>query len=105
LPVVATPAELIRLAERHGRLLSVFHQRRWDAVTDDWFHLMLGYGELRVILQAGSLVRAPGPRFEIHGDQGSLVEYGLDAQAKTLEDGGRPGDPGWGWRPRTATPP
>jgi scyllo-inositol 2-dehydrogenase (NADP+) len=69
---------------------------RPGAVTDDWFHLLLGYGELRVILQAGSLVRAPGPRFEIHGDQGSLVKYGLDGQAKMLEDGLRPGDRGWG---------
>jgi scyllo-inositol 2-dehydrogenase (NADP+) len=169
--------ELIRLAERHGRLLSVFHQRRWDgdfltvrrclgaellgqvstdiarwdrfhprpeggwreqplpgsgvlydlgahlvdqalclfglpetvladigaqragAVTDDWFHLVLGYGELRVILQAGSLVRAPGPRFELHGDQGSLAKHCLDPQAKMLEDGLRPGDRGWGLEP------
>jgi scyllo-inositol 2-dehydrogenase (NADP+) len=173
-PSSADADELIRLAERHGRLLSVFHQRRWDGdfltvqrclqagllgrvstYIARWgpvpspargglagaaparlrgpvrprrppgrpgavpvraaghrasrprrpaagrghrrlFHLMLGYGELRVILQAGSLVRVPGPRFEVHGDQGSLVKYGLDAQAKTLEDGGRPGDPGWG---------
>jgi scyllo-inositol 2-dehydrogenase (NADP+) len=173
-PRSAEADELIRLAQRQGRLLSVFHQRRWDgdfltvqqcikagllgrvsiyiarydryrphpgggwreqplagsgvlydlgahlvdqalclfglpatvladigtqragAATDDWFHLLLGYGQLRVILQAGSLVRAPGPRFELHGEQGSLVKYGLDGQAKTLEDGGRPGDPGWG---------
>lgn len=176
-PMVPRSSEadkLIRLAQRQGRLLSVFHQRRWDgdfltvqrclktgllgrvstyiarydryrpqlgggwreqdlagsgvlydlgthlvdqalclfgrpatvlanigtqragAVTDDWFHLLLGYGKLRVILQAGSLVRTPGPRFEVHGDQGSLVKYGLDPQAEMLEDGGRPGDPGWG---------
>jgi Oxidoreductase family, NAD-binding Rossmann fold len=29
-PRSAEADELIRLAERHGRLLSVFHQRRWD---------------------------------------------------------------------------
>jgi scyllo-inositol 2-dehydrogenase (NADP+) len=169
--------QLIRLAERQDRLLSAFHQRRWDgdfltvqrclqagllgrvssyrarwdrfrprpeggwrdqdlpgsgvlhdlgahlvdqalclfgppatvladvgaqrpgAVTDDWFHLVLGYDELRVVLQAGSLVRAPGPRFEVDGDRGSLVKYGLDPQAKMLEDGLRPGDPGWGLEP------
>jgi scyllo-inositol 2-dehydrogenase (NADP+) len=176
-PRSAEAEELIRLAERHGRLLSVFHQRRWDGdfltvqrclragllgqvstyiarwdrfrprpeggwrerplpgsgvlydlgahlvdqalclfglpetvladigtqrrgvVTDDWFQLLLGYGDLRVILQAGSLVRVPGPRFELHGEKGSLVKYGLDPQAKMLEDGLRPGDRGWGLEP------
>ena len=38
------------------------------------------------ILQAGSLVRVPGPRFELHGEKGSLVKHGLDPQAKMLED-------------------
>jgi scyllo-inositol 2-dehydrogenase (NADP+) len=73
--------------------------QRPGAVTDDYFHLVLGYGELRVILHAGSLVRAPGPRFEVHGDQGSLVKHGLDPQAAALEAGARPGDPGWGREP------
>jgi scyllo-inositol 2-dehydrogenase (NADP+) len=169
--------ELIRLAERQGRLLSVFHQRRWDGdfltvercvragllgrvstyiarydrfhphleggwrerdlpgsgvlydlgahlvdqalhlfglpatvlaevraqrpggITDDYFHLLLGYEQLRVILHAGSLVRAPGPRFELHGDKGSFVKYGRDPQAAALEAGRRPGDPGWGREP------
>jgi scyllo-inositol 2-dehydrogenase (NADP+) len=169
--------ELIGLAERRGRLLSVFHNRRWDgdyltvrhcvragllgrvstyvsrydrfvpqvaggwrerqepgsgvlydlgahlvdqalqlfglpatvvadvgaqrpgALADDYFHLVLGYGRLRVILHAGSLVRAPGPRFEVHGDRGSFVKHGLDQQAVALEAGRRPGDPGWGSEP------
>ena len=179
-PFVITSSEadeLIGLAERQGRLLSVFHNRRWDndyltvghcvragllgrvstyiarydrfaphpaggwreqpapgsgvlydlgahlidqalqlfglpatvmadvgaqrpgALTDDYFHLVLGYQELRVILHAGSLVRAPGPRFEVHGDKGSFVKHGVDPQALALESGGRPGDPGWGTDP------
>jgi scyllo-inositol 2-dehydrogenase (NADP+) len=39
---------------------------------------VLGYGRLRVLLHAGMLVRDPGPRFEVHGDRGSLVTWGLD---------------------------
>jgi scyllo-inositol 2-dehydrogenase (NADP+) len=73
--------------------------QRPGAVADDYFHLVLGYGELRAILHAGSLVRAPGPRFEAHGDKGSFVKHGVDAQALMLEAGGRPGDPGWGIEP------
>jgi scyllo-inositol 2-dehydrogenase (NADP+) len=30
------------------------------------------------MLHAGMLVRDPGPRFEVHGDRGSLVTWGLD---------------------------
>jgi scyllo-inositol 2-dehydrogenase (NADP+) len=44
----------------------------------DYLHLVLGYGRLRVLLHAGMLVRDPGPRFEVHGDRGSLVTWGLD---------------------------
>jgi scyllo-inositol 2-dehydrogenase (NADP+) len=44
----------------------------------DYVHLVLGYGRLRAVLHAGMLVRDPGPRFEVHGDRGSLVTWGLD---------------------------
>ncbi len=70
--------------------------QRARAVVDDYFHLVLGYGQLRVILHAGSVVRAPGPRFEVHGDAGSFVKNGLDGQIAALLAGGRPGDPCWG---------
>ena len=44
----------------------------------DYLHLVLGYGRRRVLLHAGMLVRDPGPRFEVHGDRGSLVTWGVD---------------------------
>jgi scyllo-inositol 2-dehydrogenase (NADP+) len=44
----------------------------------DHVHLVLGYGRRRAVLHAGMLVRDPGPRFEVHGDRGSLVTRGLD---------------------------
>jgi scyllo-inositol 2-dehydrogenase (NADP+) len=44
----------------------------------DYLHLVLGYGRLRAVLHAAMLVRDPGPRFEVHGDRGSLVTWGLD---------------------------
>ncbi len=65
----------------------------------DYAHVVLGYGDLRAILHAGSLVRAPGPRFEVHGDRGSFVKDGMDVQIAALLAGGRPGDPGWGEEP------
>jgi scyllo-inositol 2-dehydrogenase (NADP+) len=179
-PFTVTSAEaddLIALAAERGRVLSVFHQRRWDAdfltvrrcvdagllgrVTTyvarydrfrpepatrwteqdrpgsgvlydlgshlidqvlslfgrpetvwadlvvqrpgggavDYAHVVLGYGPLRVVLHTGSLVRAPGPRFEVHGDAGSFVKDGIDGQIAALLAGARPGDPGWGEEP------
>jgi scyllo-inositol 2-dehydrogenase (NADP+) len=44
----------------------------------DYAHLALGYGRLRVLLHAAMVVRDPGPRFEVHGDRGSLLTWGLD---------------------------
>jgi scyllo-inositol 2-dehydrogenase (NADP+) len=70
--------------------------QRAGAKTDDYFHLVLGYPQQRVILHAGSLVREPGPHFQIHGSRGSFIKYGLDSQEDALKAGKRPGDPGWG---------
>ena len=73
--------------------------QRPEVAADDYVHLVLGYGALRVILHAGMVVRVPGPRFEVHGDRGSFVKHGLDPQEDALRSGGRPGDPGWGSEP------
>lgn len=70
-------------------------ERRGSQVTD-YFHLILGYENLRVILHSGSLVREQGPRFILHGDKGSFYKYGLDSQEEQLRQGKKPGDSGWG---------
>jgi scyllo-inositol 2-dehydrogenase (NADP+) len=70
--------------------------QRTGAQTDDYFHLVLSYPRQRVILHSASLVRQPGPRFQIHGQVGSFIKYGLDSQEDALKAGKRPGDPGWG---------
>jgi len=166
--------ELIRLAQERERLLSVFHNRRWDndfltvkqciasgllgtvcsyeghydrfvpnvdgrwreqptpgsgvlfdlgshlidqalhlfglphAVTadvsaqrplakvDDYFHLCLDYGALKVILHASMLVRESGPHYQVHGNTGSFIKYGFDSQEDALIRGERPGHPRWG---------
>jgi scyllo-inositol 2-dehydrogenase (NADP+) len=73
--------------------------QRPGAAVDDYFDVIFGYGPLRVILHAGSLVPAPRPRFEVHGDAGSFVSGGIDGQIAALLAGRRPGDPGWGAEP------
>jgi scyllo-inositol 2-dehydrogenase (NADP+) len=73
--------------------------QRPGGVAVDYAHLVLGYGVLRAVLHVGSMVRARGPRFEVHGDAGSFVVHGVDGQITALLAGRRPGDPGWGAEP------
>ncbi|GGP19256.1 oxidoreductase [Silvimonas iriomotensis] len=68
---------------------------RDDAVATDYFHVILRYEGLRVILHGSTLV-AGGPRFVIHGDKRSFIKQGLDTQESQLKAGGKPGDAGWG---------
>jgi scyllo-inositol 2-dehydrogenase (NADP+) len=73
----------------------VFPQRT-DSKVDDYFHIVLTYGKMRAILHSGSLVSKHGPRFQVHGSQGSFIKFGLDSQEDMLRQGGVPGDTGWG---------
>ncbi|TDK27140.1 oxidoreductase [Luteimonas aestuarii] len=77
--------------------------QRDGAVVDDWFHVVLRYPRLRVVLHAGALVAAPGPRFVAHGTRGSFVKHGLDTQEAMLRQGIVPGAPGWGVDPAPGT--
>lgn len=62
----------------------------------DHFRLVLGYRDRTAVLRAASLVRNPGPRYQVHGTRGSFLKHGIDPQEDALRRGGRPGDPGWG---------
>lgn len=74
-------------------------KQRDSARADDWFHAVLHYNNLRVILHASALVPDLGPRFVLHGTYGSFKKYGLDPQEEALKAGGRPGSEGWGRDP------
>lgn len=173
-PSLSEARELSAMAEAHGRLLSVFHNRRWDsdfltvrqamregligevrhfesrierfrphvrdrwrerpgpatglwwdlgphlvdqalalfgwpdtvqanlaqqrdgATTEDWAHVVIGFGATRAILHAGMLAAIPGPRFVVHGTRGSMVKTQPDRQEQQLVAGLRPGEGQWG---------
>ncbi len=85
-----------------------------DSVTGDMAHLRdgseavdyaqvtLGYHapQRRVVLHCTRLAALPAPRFEVHGQLGSLVSDGLDVQEDQLKLDLPPGAPGWGDDPR-----
>lgn len=75
--------------------------QREGAKADDYFEIGLDYGNLKVILRAGMLVRERGPHFILHGTEGSFVKYGMDTQEEALRRGLTPSDPDWGLEPQT----
>jgi scyllo-inositol 2-dehydrogenase (NADP+) len=77
------------------------HQRS-GAQTDDYFHVVLRYGERRAILHGASLVAQPPFRFAVHGARASFIKHGLDTQEASLIAAQRPGARGWGEEPESS---
>jgi len=77
--------------------------QREQAEVDDYFHVVLRYGQRRVVLHASTLASAPGPRFTVHGSLGSLVVTGLDGQEAALKAGKTPSGSHWGSSTYTST--
>jgi scyllo-inositol 2-dehydrogenase (NADP+) len=74
-------------------------KQRTGAQVDDLFDLSLMYPGVKVTLKGSYLVREQGPRYMIHGTEGSFVKYGADPQEKALNAGRYPNEPGWGTEP------
>ena len=79
-----------------------FRRTRPGAQTPDDIEIRLDYrASLRVTLRAAMVRARPGPRFVVHGRQGSYVKFGKDPQEMDLQTSdrttGRPlNDPRWG---------
>lgn len=74
-------------------------RQRASAEVDDFFHVVLRYARLRVVLHAGVLVPGAGLRFAVHGTRGSWFKHGLDPQEAALREGTVPGGGDWGVDP------
>ena len=70
--------------------------QRPHARVDDYFDLRLDFGFVKVVLHAGMLIREPGPRYMIHGTNGSFIKYGEDPQEALLRAGNSPVGEDWG---------
>jgi scyllo-inositol 2-dehydrogenase (NADP+) len=69
---------------------------RKGSKTTDYFHVLLHYNDLEVVLHASSFSAAPNLRFRLEGTGGSFVKYGLDPQEQQLTSGITPNDPCYG---------
>lgn len=64
--------------------------------VDDFYDVRLSYEGLHVIVKSSYLVREQGPRYILHGTEGSFVKYGIDPQEQALKEGKKPGGTNWG---------
>lgn len=69
---------------------------REGAVVDDAFDITLHYPQMCVKLGATMLGAIAGPRFALHGVDGSYVKFGGDPQEALLRAGSLPGGDAWG---------
>ncbi len=71
-------------------------KQRTGSQVDDLFDLSLFYPSVKVTLKSSYLVREPGPRYLLHGTEGSYVKYGIDPQEEALTRGHYHNEPDWG---------
>jgi predicted dehydrogenase len=74
-------------------------KQRRGARTDDFFQLVLRYGEMVATLEAGSLVSGGSARFAVHGERASVVKQKPDIQEDQLRASVVPGSRDWGLDP------
>ena len=77
-------------------------KQRRGAKTDDFFQLVLRYGEMVATLGAGSLVSGGSARFSMNGERASVVKQKPDIQEDQLRAGTLPGATDWGLDPDDA---
>jgi scyllo-inositol 2-dehydrogenase (NADP+) len=64
--------------------------------VDDYYDIRLTYDGFFAIVKSSYLVREQGPRYILHGVEGSFIKYGIDPQEQDLKDGKMPGGADWG---------
>jgi len=73
---------------------------RHESKVTDYFHVLLHYSNLEVILHSSPFTAGPNTRFRLEGNKGSYIKYGLDPQELQLKEGLTPLDEGFGLEDR-----
>jgi scyllo-inositol 2-dehydrogenase (NADP+) len=66
------------------RLFADLRSQRPGSRIDDHFEVILDYGAMKATLKCGTMVREKPPRFQMLGDLGAFVKYGMDPQEARL---------------------
>lgn len=87
-----------------GRPKSVtahLHILRKEGQVTDYYDIRLQYPYHAAIMKCSYLVREPGPKYMVHGTQGSFLKYGIDLQEDALKAGLLPEGDNWGKEPES----
>ena len=74
--------------------------QRTDGKVDDYYNVVLRYDDIHASLKSSYMVREEGPRFILHGTEGSFLKWGLDPQEADLKAGKYPNEPDWDLEPK-----
>jgi scyllo-inositol 2-dehydrogenase (NADP+) len=89
--------QVIVLFGKPGSVNADIRTLRTNGQTDDYFHMRLEYaGNMSVSVTGSLLVKEAGPRYILHGTEGSFLKWGIDPQEQDLKEGKHPGGQGWG---------
>lgn len=69
---------------------------RTHGVVSDYYDIRLEYNGFSALLKCSYLVKAPGPRYTIHGEYGTFYKFGIDGQEDLLKAGHLPQGDDWG---------
>ena len=67
----------------------------------DYYDIRFQYNGFAALLKCSYLVREPGPRYIIHGTDGSFLKWGIDPQEEALKAGALPIGDDWGKEPES----
>jgi len=69
---------------------------RTHGTVSDYYDIRLEYSGFSALLKCSYLVKAPGPRYTIHGEYGTFYKFGIDGQEALLKAGHLPQGDDWG---------
>lgn len=74
--------------------------QRTNGKVDDFYNVVLRYDDIHASLKSSYLVREEGPRYIVHGTEGSFLKWGIDPQEEDLKSGRYPDESDWGTEPK-----
>ncbi len=72
---------------------------RTGGIVTDYYDIRLDYENFSALLKCSYLVKKPGPRYIMYGEQGSFFKFGIDPQEELLKAGNLPVGEKWGTEP------
>lgn len=87
--------QALQLFGKPDSLFADVRALRTNSRVDDSFDIFLHYPDVKCLIRGSYLVKEEGPRYILHGTEGSFLKSGIDPQEDMLKQGLKPGDADW----------